>query len=159
MKALITVIRGVQENIEAFGGDSQRVSAVGQSVGASSIALHLVSYRGKIGVPFQKAIMMSGASGLNFNIDNNLVANNTAAVARELDCIKGDVDTEATLACLRATSLERSTNVSVSLARQQKPPFGELSFYPSLDGHYLPDRPSLLLRKGEFVRGRRISPP
>ena len=47
---------GVRDNIEAFGGDPGNVVAIGQSVGASSIALHIVSYLGKRGVPFQKAM-------------------------------------------------------------------------------------------------------
>ncbi|KAL8934882.1 MAG: hypothetical protein Q9211_004995, partial [Gyalolechia sp. 1 TL-2023] len=41
----------VRYNIEAFGGDPNNVTAIGQSVGASSIGLHLTSYRGKKGVP------------------------------------------------------------------------------------------------------------
>ena len=47
---------GVRENIGTFGGDPDNVVAVGQSVGAASIALHLVSYSGTRGVPFQKAM-------------------------------------------------------------------------------------------------------
>lgn len=47
---------GVRNNIEAFGGDPGNVVAIGQSVGASSIALHLLSYPGTRGVPFQKAM-------------------------------------------------------------------------------------------------------
>lgn len=43
---------------------------------------------------------------------------------------------------------------SVNLSRQLRPPFGELSFYPSYDGDYIPDRPSVLLRKGSFVEGQ-----
>ncbi|KAL8721303.1 MAG: hypothetical protein Q9181_007741 [Wetmoreana brouardii] len=45
----------VHDNIKAFGGDPSNVIAIGQSVGASSIALHLVS-SGTRGVPFQKAM-------------------------------------------------------------------------------------------------------
>ena len=96
---------------------------------------------------------MSGASGLNFNIMSDLVANNTLTVARSLDCTQEDPDSEAILGCLRAIPLERLMNVSVSLARQMRPPFGELFFYPSHDGDYIPDRPSVLLRKGNFAKG------
>ncbi|KAL8706321.1 MAG: hypothetical protein Q9201_000640 [Fulgogasparrea decipioides] len=46
----------IRNNIKAFGGDPGNVIAIGQSVGASSIALHLVSYSGARGVPFQKAM-------------------------------------------------------------------------------------------------------
>ncbi|KAL8706320.1 MAG: hypothetical protein Q9201_000639 [Fulgogasparrea decipioides] len=95
---------------------------------------------------------MSGASGTNFNIRSDLVASNTATVAKSVGCTD-DPDSRATLECLRATPLELLREVSVSLSRQLRPPFGELSFYPSYDGDYIPDRPSVLLRKGSFVKG------
>ena len=47
---------GVKENIAAFGGDPDNITAIGQSVGASAIGLHLTSYAGKQGVPFHKAM-------------------------------------------------------------------------------------------------------
>ena len=96
--------------------------------------------------------MMSGASGLNFNIKSDVVSDNTATVARSLHCTE-DPDSAATLACLKNVSLDRLTNLSVALAREIRPPFGELSFYPSFDGDYIPDRPSLSLRNGHFVKG------
>lgn len=47
---------GIHDNIDTFGGDPGNVAAVGQSVGAMAIGLHLVSYSGTQGVPFQKAM-------------------------------------------------------------------------------------------------------
>ena len=47
---------GIRDNIAAFGGDSDNVVAVGQSVGAMAVGLHLVSFGGSQGVPFQKAM-------------------------------------------------------------------------------------------------------
>ena len=96
---------------------------------------------------------MSGASGTNFNIMSDLVASNTATVARSVGCTD-DPDSQAALNCLRNTPLKTLMDVSVSLSRQLRPPFGELSFYPSYDGDYIPDRPSVLLRKGSFVKGK-----
>ena len=98
--------------------------------------------------------MMSGASGLNFNIKSDLVANNTRTVAETLGCIKGEFDSALTVDCLRDTPLEKLMNVSVSLARKLRPPFGELSFYPSFDDYYIAERPSVLLKKGQFVKSR-----
>lgn len=46
----------MRDKIAPFGGDPGNVVAVGQSVGASSIGLHIVSYDGKQGIPFQKAV-------------------------------------------------------------------------------------------------------
>jgi len=99
---------------------------------------------------------MSGASGTNFNIMSGLVAGSTATVARQVGCTQ-DPDSQAIINCLRSVSLETLMDISVALARQTRPPFGELSFYPSYDGDYIPDRPSLLLRKGAFVKGMLLS--
>ena len=96
--------------------------------------------------------MMSGGTGTNFNIMSNVVADATANVASSVGCT-GDPDSSETLDCLRKTPLEKLMNTSVALARQRHPPFGELVFYPSYDEDYIPDRPSLLLRKGAFVKG------
>ena len=96
--------------------------------------------------------MMSGATGLNFNIMSSMVADNTAEVAKTVGCTS-DPDSRETLNCLRSVSLERLMNASVGLARQRRPPFGELFFSPSHDGDYITDRPSVLLRKGAFVKG------
>ena len=52
----LTQWEGIRDNIGVFGGDPENVVAVGQSVGAMAIGLHLISYSGKRGVPFQKAM-------------------------------------------------------------------------------------------------------
>ena len=95
---------------------------------------------------------MSGATGTNFNIMSNLVADHTATVANSVGCTQ-DPDSEATLECLRKVPLENLMDTSVKLARDLRPPFGELAFYPSYDNDYITDRPSVLLRKGEFAKG------
>ena len=95
--------------------------------------------------------MMSGATGTNFNIMSSMVADNTAKVAICVGCTS-DPDSQETLKCLRDIPFERLTEASVGLARQTRPPFGELFFSPSYDGDYITDRPSVLLRKGSFVK-------
>ncbi|KUI73335.1 Lipase 1 [Cytospora mali] len=144
----------VRDNIGIFGGDPQRVTALGQSVGASDISLQLTAFGGEKGVPFQRAIMMSGAPGLNFNTKSDLVANNTAAVAQEIGCVQnGDSQSEQTLQCLRDALPDVLANLSVTTARAARPPFGEAFFYPTYDGDFLPDRPSELVRAGRVNKG------
>lgn len=97
---------------------------------------------------------MSGASGLNFNTQSDLVANNTATIAEKVGCIKsGDSQSAETLSCLRDAPFELLTNLSVSMSRAARPPFGEGFFYPTYDDDYLPDRPTELMRAGKFVKG------
>lgn len=100
--------------------------------------------------------MMSGASGLNFNIMSDVVADNTATVAKTVGCT-GDFHSAATLECLRKVPLGTLMNESVGLARKLHPPFGEMSFYPSYDGDYIQDRPSEMLKRGQFVKGMATS--
>jgi carboxylesterase type B len=144
----------VRDNIEVFGGDPEQVTAIGHSVGASDIGLHLTSYGGAKGVPFQRAVMMSGSPGINFNTMSDLVKNNTADIARKVDCVKGGNSQSAkTLACLRQVPFEILTNISVTAARTARPVFGEGFFHPSYDGDFILDRSSQLIRAGKVVKG------
>ena len=52
----------VQANIESFGGDPSKVTLMGQSAGAASVAMHLISPNSN-GL-YSKAIMQS--AGANF---------------------------------------------------------------------------------------------
>ena len=100
---------------------------------------------------------MSGASGTNFNILSSYVAENTATVAQKVGCSQQDPGSQEIVDCLRKVPMDQLSDVSVGLAREMHPPFGELVFYPSYDADYIPDRPSVLLRKGAFVKGIVIS--
>lgn len=93
--------------------------------------------------------MMSGAPGLNFNTKSDLVANNTAAVARGAGCTGDGQSPQDTIACLRRAPVERLTDLSVTAARAARPPFGEGYFFPTHDGDFLPGRPSQLVRAGK----------
>lgn len=131
-------LRWVQQNIQFFGGDPNAVTLAGQSVGAISVAIHLVSPLSR-GL-FSQAIMESAVTSVLTtqtyvgNQGNNLVA--------ALGC---DTSSNAKiLACLRAanvsTLLHLQTTIQPSPAR------------PSVDGIVIPDQPLKLLQEGYFTR-------
>lgn len=97
--------------------------------------------------------MMSGSTGITFNVMPDYVADNTAEVARGVGCGGINPDSMQVVECMRNVPLEKLRDVSVAFARKLHPPFGELVFYPSFDGDYIVDRPSELLRKGSVVPG------
>lgn len=90
---------------------------------------------------------------MNFNTESNIVTENTAAVAREVGCVKDDSQNLQTLECLRRVPFEVLTNVSVTAARAARPPFGEGFFFPTLDGDFIQKRPSELVREGKITKG------
>lgn len=51
----------VQENIELFGGDPDRVTIFGQSSGALSVTMQILAFGGSQAAPFQQAIIESTA--------------------------------------------------------------------------------------------------
>ncbi|KAK7752075.1 hypothetical protein SLS62_006041 [Diatrype stigma] len=145
----------VHDNIETFGGDPKRVTAIGQSVGANDVSFQLLAFGGTQDAPFQRAVLMSGGPGMNHNSDPaHLVEENTAAIAQQVGCVKGGNSQSAdTLECLRQAPADILTNLSVTASRAAHPPFGEAFFYPTVDGDFFPDRPSKLLRAGKFAKG------
>lgn len=56
----VLALEWVQENIRYFGGDPRKVTIMGESAGAKSVSLHIVSPVSRN--LFRNAIMMSGAS-------------------------------------------------------------------------------------------------
>lgn len=105
---------------------------------------------------------MLGASGTNSTIMGSLVVDNMAAVAQYVGR-RDHPDSQATLNCRRKVPLESLVDTFVGLARQLRPPFGELAFYPCYDDDddddddYFLDHSSVLLHKGAFAEGALLS--
>ncbi|EDO46238.1 predicted protein, partial [Nematostella vectensis] len=131
----IQALRWVKENIAGFGGDPNQITLVGNSAGASSVGLHLLSPLTK-GL-FQKAIMESGTELSPFAVNPLKTAiAKSKNVAKNLLC-----DTEdhvRMVKCLQTKDAE------------------DLAFYydpfpaPHVDNYFLLDTPRSLRKEGKF---------
>lgn len=140
----------VKDNIEAFGGDPERITAFGLSSGGTFISLHTLTYGGERGVPFTQAWAMSGPPGTSMNMTSDATEIHTHAVASQLGCEGED---EEILKCLREVPMEKLTDTAMDYSVKNHPPQGLFTFIPSIDDDFLPDRQSVLTKAGRFVKG------
>ncbi|XP_033625263.1 cholinesterase 1-like [Asterias rubens] len=142
----VEVLKWVQTNIEAFGGDPSRVTIFGESAGASSVSLHLVSPLTK-GL-FNQAIMQSGTFlspwGFDYSRQSERSLTNARNLAARLDC-----PTDSTIemvTCLRNVPEFFLTNAQGQVIRETTT--NDLAFKPVIDNFYVTDTPDALLQKG-----------
>ncbi|KAL3425899.1 acetylcholinesterase [Phlyctema vagabunda] len=131
----------VQENIYLFGGDKDRVTAIGESAGGGSILHHITAYGGKNGpAPFQKAILQSTAFVPSPSADTP------------------EIIAQAFLRAANVTSIEEARGLSseqllaANKIAQASALFGTYVFGPAPDGSYVPDLPGKLLLNGSYDR-------
>ncbi len=135
----IAALQWVKANIARFGGDPSNVTVFGESAGAISVCLHVVSPLSK-GL-FHKAISQSGSCALvTARLRNTTAAEDSAEergarLAKDLGCESGDV-----LACLRSKPVDdviaKATGGGIG---------GEMGFGPNIDGYAIPAAPMKLL--------------
>nr|XP_054750531.1 cholinesterase-like [Lytechinus pictus] len=142
----VMALQWVQENIAAFGGDPRRVTIMGESAGAASVGLHLLSPLSQ-GL-FRHAIMESGNALCPWAVDTNITrqVGFTKDIADRVNC--STTDNEDLVECLRNTDVIVLLRVQALLVGQNL--FNELLFVPVVDGSFLPDIPIDMIKREEF---------
>ncbi len=136
-------LRWVQKNIAAFGGNPDNVTIAGESAGASSVCMHVISPQETKGL-FEKAIIQSGgcAAPLHSLAQGNAFGQKVAALA-------GCTDEKTELACLRAKPVETLLQAGVKASG------GDLmSFAPLVGAQTVP-----LQWNAAFAAGRYVNVP
>ncbi|XP_033126553.1 cholinesterase 1-like [Anneissia japonica] len=144
-------LQWVRENIEAFGGDPEKVTIFGVSAGAGSVSAHLLAST-KCDL-FQRAILQSGSmfdssAMIELNITRAVKANKY--VASMVGC-----ETESStnmVECMRNASMHDILKATLEVEKHLSGPRRTVVFYPVVDKKFIPDYPEELIKSGEFKK-------
>lgn len=136
------VFEWVRENIRQVNGDPDKVTAMGESAGASSIMHHLVAEGGTLDPLFHRAVLLSPASQAMWDRAGGL-----EYTFQQFASLAGCKD-ERTVECLRGVDSEVLMKANKDLMLQQVP--GTFAVGPSPDGSFIRQLPALELASGNF---------
>lgn len=134
-------MRWIKDNIEAFGGDPELITAFGESSGAASVGYHMMSPESHD--LFKRSIFESGSPDSHWSFMTVQQAQQRSrAFFQTVNC----PDDDAILQCLRQLSAnEILNNEWVDLN------FMVFPWAPTVDGDFLTDTPHNLLKAGKFI--------
>jgi para-nitrobenzyl esterase len=134
-------LRWVQRNISAFGGDPANVTLAGESAGAHSVCMHLITPEETQGL-FHRAIMQSGPCARRLPTTQEAEAVGLQ-VAERVGC----TDPATAAACLRAVPVKALLVAQTAITASNL-----IAFAPSVGSKTLPRQGREALETGRIVR-------
>nr|AQS60685.1 putative acetylcholinesterase 1 [Sogatella furcifera] len=153
LKDQVLVLKWVQKNIQSFGGDPNSVTLFGESAGASSIQLHMMS--GLSTGLFHRVIMQSGSAYCPWTIVRDPL-NRANQLANHLKL--NSTDPNKIVQFLRNVSSYQLTVAPSELVTTEDMDRGfYFPFVPSIElsgtgTNFLTEDPNLLIKRGRFMK-------
>lgn len=97
-------IEWVRDNIEAFGGDPDRITIHGQSSGGLAVGIQMLAYGNLKPYPFQQVIGQSQI--LEPDITGNVSRHAMARVWKKTSCVQYSFDSAESAECMRNQTME-----------------------------------------------------
>uniref|UniRef100_A0A6B2E559 Acetylcholinesterase n=2 Tax=Larroussius TaxID=59268 RepID=A0A6B2E559_9DIPT len=139
-------LRWVRDNIHRFGGDPTRVTLFGESAGAVSVSMHLLSALSHD--LFQRAILQSGSPTAPWALITREEAISRALrLAEAVECPHERDNLPEVLECLRGKDAKQLVNNewnSLGIC--------EFPFVPVVDGAFLDETPQRSMATGRFKK-------
>uniref|UniRef100_A0A0A1XHF3 Carboxylic ester hydrolase n=1 Tax=Zeugodacus cucurbitae TaxID=28588 RepID=A0A0A1XHF3_ZEUCU len=145
-------LRWIKRNIGAFGGDPDKVTIFGQSAGAISVHLHMLSHQSE-GL-FRSIITMSGTANVPFAINDDPLQQ-TREIARFCNISNvEELSTAKLTRALRALNANEIVNAGDKLKYWNVDPM--TNFRPIVEKHggrdaFLTQHPEELLNEGKYT--------
>ncbi|XP_071081540.1 cholinesterase-like [Haliotis cracherodii] len=139
----LMAIKWVRNNADNFGGDVNRITIFGESAGAVSVSMHLLSPLSRD--LFNNAMMQSASALCYWGLHTRQMANDrTRALAQRFNCTTTD-ETEM-LKCLRSADPQELSVEAWYIVDF----YFDAPFAPVVDKYFLPDIPEKLIARGEI---------
>lgn len=141
-------IEWVKDNIHWFGGNPNNITIFGQSSGGLAVGMHLLAYGGTKPLPFQQGICQSQA--LEPGLTGNFTIDAMQKLVDYIGCNTTSFHSPETISCLR----EFDTNAVFKASFDTY--IGDIAhnigdvWMPTVDGDFVPDVPSKLVKEGRF---------
>lgn len=132
----------IHDRIEAFGGNPRDVTIAGQSAGAHSVSLHVVSPRSA--GHFSRAIMQNGWASTRWR-----TIADAEVLGVDLATALGCVDQSEALRCLRSRTPEQIL-LALPTGLEQFAETARAPWIPVVDGVEVPDQPRMIYEAGAF---------
>lgn len=145
-------LKWIHNNIQYFGGDNKRITIFGESAGAASVSMHLLSKQSSN--LFTNAILQSGTALSDWaTLKNSEALQRCKGVLEALGCEIRNSSVDKAIECAQnidpVEALKKSDEYFYNRATHG---IAQFIFVPVVDNYFLDEEPIILINRGKFKK-------